>query len=133
MFVEDKSGGNEKREQAISRKFSPGVNDVLLRTSAVRVINPITGMSSLVYAQHDTGSQVTQIFEKLKNELDLDVENISVVIRTLAEQATRSKGFVNFELQSLNDNAVYSISDALVVPHFLGDEGSLPHVVRFLI
>ena len=37
---------------------------------------------------------------------------------------------VNFELQSLNDNAVYSINDALVVPDFLGDEGSLPHVIR---
>ena len=130
LLVEDKSGGNERREQAISRKLSPGVNDVLLRTSAVRVINPITGMSSLVYAQHDTGSQVTLISERLKNELDLDVENVSVVIRTLAEQATRSKGFVNFELQSLNDNAVYSINDALVVPDFMGDEGSLPHVVK---
>ena len=85
LSVEDKSGANERREQAISRKLSPGVNDVLLRTSAVRVINPITGMSSLVYAQHDTGSQVTLISERLKNELDLDVENVSVVIRTLVE------------------------------------------------
>ena len=130
LLVEDKRGGNERRVQAISRILSPGVNDVLLRTSAVRVINPITGMSSLVYAQHDTGSQMTLISERLKNELDLDVENVSVVIRTLAEQATRSKGFVNFELQSLNDGAVYSINDALVVPDFLGDEGSLPDVVK---
>ena len=30
----------------------------------------------------------------------------------------------------MNDNAVYSINDALVVPDFLGDEGSLPHVVK---
>ena len=98
LFVADKSGGNERREQAISKKLLSGVNDVLLRTSVVRVINPITGMSSLIYAQHDTGSQVTLVSERLKNELDLDVENVSVVIRTLAKQATRSKGLDNFEL-----------------------------------
>ena len=87
-------------------------------------------LTRLVYAQHDTGSKTTLIFKKLINELGLDVENVSVVIRTLAEQITRSKGFANFELQSLNNNAVYSVNDALVVPDFLGVEGCLPHVVR---
>ena len=48
LSVEDKSCGNERREQTV-------------------------------------------ISERLKNELDLDVENVSLVIRTLAEQATRSK------------------------------------------
>ena len=90
-------------------------------------------MSSFVYAQHDTGSQATLISERLKNELDLDIENVSVVIRTLAEQITRNSMPFNdcyFELQSLNDNAVYSVNDALGVPDFLGD-GFMS--LRFLI
>ena len=87
-------------------------------------------MSSLVYAQHDTGSQATLISEKLKDELDLDVENDSIIIWTLAEQTMTSKGLVIFELQSLSDNAVYFVNDALVVPDFLDDEGHLPHAVK---
>ena len=39
LSVEDKSGGSERRERAISRKLSPGVNDVLLCTSAVWMIS----------------------------------------------------------------------------------------------
>ena len=45
---------------------------VLLRTSAVRVINPHTGESTLACAQHDTASQVTLISDALKTELGLE-------------------------------------------------------------
>ena len=70
LLVEERSGGSERREQAIIRKLSAGVNDLLLRTGAVRVINPVTGMSSIVYARHDTGSHATLISDRLKMELD---------------------------------------------------------------
>ena len=43
-------------EQAVVRKLKPNHYVVLLRTSAVRVINPDTGKSTLAYAQHDTAS-----------------------------------------------------------------------------
>ena len=42
---------------------------VLLRTSAVRVINQETGRSTLAYAQHDTASQATLISDSLREEL----------------------------------------------------------------
>ena len=55
------------------RKFNFADNGVvLLRTSAVRVINPHTGESTLAYAQHDTASQVTLISDALKTELGLE-------------------------------------------------------------
>ena len=55
---------------------------VLLRTSAVKVVNPHTGESTLEYAQHDTASQATLISENLKNELGLEsIPDPSVMIR----------------------------------------------------
>jgi len=54
--------------------LSPANNGILLRTSAVRVIIPLTGKSTLAYAQHDMASQATLISERLKNGLGLEVE-----------------------------------------------------------
>ena len=59
-----------ERNPPVVRKLTPNYNNVLLRTSAVRVINPCSGKSVLAYAQHDTASQATLISERLKNELD---------------------------------------------------------------
>ena len=124
---DDASDGSR---QISVRKVAPDFSGVLLRTSAVRVINPRTGKSALVYAQHDTGSQATLVSERVKNELGLGVENESVTIRTLADQATKGCGLTNFELQSLSNDEVYSIFDALVVPDFAAEGESLPHAVE---
>ena len=43
-------------EQTVVRKLTFNNDLVMLRTSAVRVINPVTGKSTLAYAQHDTAS-----------------------------------------------------------------------------
>ena len=60
---------------------------VLLRTSAVRVINQTTGCSTLAYAQHDTASQATLISDSLREELGLEVTTDPfITIRTLADQ-----------------------------------------------
>ena len=48
-------------EQTVVRKLTFNNDLVMLRTSAVRVINPVTGKSTLAYAQHDTASQATLI------------------------------------------------------------------------
>ena len=47
-------------------------NDLgMLRTSVVRVVNPVTGKSTLIYAQHDTASQAALISKSLRDELGL--------------------------------------------------------------
>ena len=76
-------------EQPIVRKLTPNNNNtVLLCTSAVRVINPSTGRSTLVYAQHDTASQATLISERLKNKNLVVDKKRNITIRTLAPQTT---------------------------------------------
>ena len=116
--------------QPTIRKLSLDFGGVLLRTSAVKVINPKNGKSTFAYAQHDTGSQATLISERLKNELNLKVKIDCVTIRTLADQTTKSGGLTEFKLQSFSDNAEYPINDALVVPDFTEEERCLPHAVK---
>ena len=59
---------------------------ILLRTSAVKIVNPKTGQSTLVYAHHDTGSQATLISDNLTKELGLEtVPDPIITLRTLAE------------------------------------------------
>ena len=56
---------------------------VLLRTSAVKVINQATGRLTLAYAQHDTASQAILISDSLREELGLEVTtDSSITIRT---------------------------------------------------
>ena len=102
----------------------------MLRTSAVKVINPTTGESTLAHAQHDTASQATLISEKLREELNLDVKPDKVIIHTLAEQTTKCGGLTEFNLQSLCDNKIHPIKNALVVPDFVEEDGFLPHMVN---
>ena len=109
-------------EQSIVRKLTSNNNNtVLLRTSAMSVINLSTGKSTLVYAQHDSASQATLIPERLKNEL---------TIRTLAQQTTSSGGLTEFTLQSLSTNEISQIKNALVVSEFADNESTLPHAVN---
>ena len=51
----------------------------MLRISAVRVINPVTGKSTLIYAQHDTASQTTLISNRLSTGEEFSVKNTLVV------------------------------------------------------
>ena len=60
------------------------IDVVLLRTSAVRGVNPSTGQSAVVYAQHDTASQATLISDNLKNEIGSKTIDSPVTIRTSA-------------------------------------------------
>ena len=64
---------------------------VSMRTSAVKIVNPATGKSSFVYAQHDTASQATLISETLKAELGLRATpDPTVSLRTLANEKVSS-------------------------------------------
>ena len=103
---------------------------VLLRTSAVKIIDPATGNSSLVYAQLDTASQATLISEALKTELGLQVTpDPTVSLRTLARDKVSSGGRTSFKLESLYTGEQFNINNALVVPKFSDDEKTLPHAV----
>ena len=103
---------------------------VLLRTTAVKVINPVNGKSTLAYAQLDTASQATLISDNLRKELELKaIPDSSVTIRTLADQRLSIGGRTNFELESLDSGEQFMISDALAVPQFLDDARILPHAV----
>ena len=106
---------NGDRQRTVLKLAPEIVNtNVLLCTSAVRVINPRTRNSTLVYAQHDTASQVTLVSERLVNELDLNVNSDHVInIWMLAEQTTKSAGFTELKLQSLTTNEVFEIKKCL--------------------
>ena len=83
---------------------------VLLRTSAVRVINPDTKKSTLAYALLDTASQPTLISKRLCNELGLKRNvNASTAIRTLGDLTTKCNGHSDFDLTSLADGKTYCI------------------------
>ena len=117
-------------EQAVVRKLKPNHDVVLLRTSAVRVINPDTGKSTLAYAQHDTASQATLISEGLKTELGLNTnKDKTITISTLAQQTTPSYGLTDFSMESLTTGETFRVRDALVVPDFTEDLNTLPHAV----
>ena len=101
---------------------------VLLRTCAVRVINPDTKKSTLAYAQLDTASQATLISERLCNELGLKRKvNASTAIRTRGDCTTKCNGHSDFDLTSLADGNTLGIKGALIVSNFEVDENTLPH------
>ena len=103
---------------------------VLLRTSAIRVINPNTGKSTLAYAQHDTASQVTLISDALKTELGIETNSDpNVKIRSLSDETVDCKGRTAFKLESLHTGEKFVIENALVVPQFSDDNSTLPHSV----
>ena len=62
--------------------------------------------------------------------MGLDGRDDSVVIRTLADQTTKSGGFTLFDLQSLADDRVYLVHDALIVPDFAEESDCLLHAVK---
>ena len=96
----------------------------------MRVIKPRTGKSTLAYAQHDTAFQVTLVFKRLIEELELDVNtNYKLSIRILADQTTVSKGLVTSTLQSLISNEYFDVQHSLVGPEFIKDEGALPYSI----
>ena len=121
---------NKRNERVVLKASSSEERMILLRTSAVKIVNPTSGKSSLVYAQRDTGYQVTLISDNLKTELGLEtVSEPSVAIRTLADKTVPVEGRTNFKLQSLYNGEEFDIKDALVVPQFSDDADTLPHAV----
>ena len=55
---------------------------------------------------------------------------INITIRTLAQKTTSSGGLTEFAPQSLSTDETFQIKNALIVPEFTDNEGTLPHVVK---
>ena len=103
---------------------------VLLRISAVRLINSKNGKETLAYAQHDIGSQATLISQKVKDELGLATSTESVVtLHTLSGQVTPKLGQVDLQLQSLHSGEIFPLVGANVVPNWADDKRILPHAL----
>ena len=118
-------------EQTVVRKLAFNNDLVMLRTSAVWVINPVTGKSTRAYAQHDIASQATLISKNLRDELGLATRtDHAITICNLAEQIRRSGGLAIFEIESLSNKETFAIQNALVVPDFVDDENVLPNAVN---
>ena len=125
-----RTGQNGDRDYTVRKMNCLDKRTILLRTSAVRVVNPNTGLSTLAYAQHDTGSQVTLIPDNLRKELGLNTTpDPTVTIRTLANLRVITEGRTDFNLPSLINGEEFAIKDAIVVPEFLDDNATLPHAV----
>ena len=118
-------------KQTVVRKLAFNNNVVMLSTSAVKVVNPMTGKSTLAYAQHDTASQATLISKSLWDEPGLATKtDHAITIRTSAKQTMRSGGLTNFKIESLSNKETFAIKNALVVPDFIDDKNVLPHAVN---
>ena len=126
----DFPSSSEENKHVVARKICPFNKIVLLRTCAVKVINPRTGIFTLAYAQHDTASQGTIVSKSLIDKLGLVASKRSEIhIRTLANEFTPCRGVVNFEFESLTTGERFDVENALVVPEFVDDECVLPHSV----
>ena len=119
-------------ENVVLRKMIPNNNNlVLLRTSAVKVINPSSERCALVYAQHDTTFQITLISKRLSNQLGLKMKDSpAITIRTLAEETTPACRVVQFNLESLTTKEVFAVKYAVVISGFIIDECVLPHKIN---
>ena len=111
---------SEENKHVVARKICPSNKMVLLRTCAVKVINPRTGRFTLAYAQHDTASQGTIVSKSLMDELGLVASKRSQIhIRTLPNKFKPCRGVVNFELESLTTGERFDVENALVGQNLL--------------
>ena len=110
------------------RKIEAQQTGILTRISTVQIINPHTGKNALVYAQYDSGSQVTLIPKTLLKELDLvPVGKSRITLHTILSNETSELENVMFDLKSLhNDKHFFGLQALVVLPW--SDEGyTLPH------
>ena len=101
---------------------------VLTRISAVRVIDPLTGNSKEVYAQLDSGSEVTLISTSLAQQLGLTLEEKPQITLHTISGSTKSDFYrMSFDLQALHTGERFSIQKALVMPTWSDEIYTLPH------
>ena len=127
--------GNEENANKQNSKTVRKINSVenrviLMRTSTVKVLNPVTGQSTRAYAQHDKASEATLIEDSLKDELGLKtIPDTSLTLHTPADQKVFCGGRTNSKLESLYCSEQFTINVTLIVPQFSDNVSTLPHAV----
>ena len=110
------------------KKIQTPVTGVFTRISAVRVINPGTGVSTFAYAQHDSGSEVTLVSASPADKLSLRRGKTSVVtLHTVSGSTTSTFSQVSMKIQTLHNGDQFNINKALVMPAWSDESYTLPH------
>ena len=94
------SGDNTSEPSVTVRKVGIGsVKAAFSRVTAARIMNPVNGKSRLVYVQHDPGSQVTLVSNKLVQDLGLTAfDNVSFEMQTMTSCKATTADLVKFNV-----------------------------------
>ena len=99
------------------------------RVTAVRLMNPDNGKSKSVYCQHDPGSQLTFVSNKLVSELKLKAfDNVSFDMDTMTGRKSNTANLVKFNTQSLYNNEMFFDITSVVNEPWCNDVSTLPHM-----
>ena len=123
------SGDNTSEPSVTVRKVGIGsVKAAFSRVTAARIMNPVNGKSSLVYVQHDPGSQVTLVSNKLVQDLGLTAfDNVSFEMQTMTSCKATTADLVKFNVQSLHTGEIFGNVVSVVNEPWSDDENTLPH------
>ena len=81
-----------------------------------------------MYAQHDSGSEVTIVSDSLVNELGLKSEGSSrIILHTVTERKESDFHYVSFDVEALHNGDHFNIQQAWVMNNWSDDSYTLPH------
>ena len=81
-----------------------------------------------VYAQHDSGSEVTILSDSLVNELGLKSEGTSrIILHTVTERKESDFHYASFDVEALHNGGIFNIQQAWVMNNWSDDSYTLPH------
>ena len=119
---------NQKANTSVVRKIEAQQTGILTCISAIQISNQSTGKNTLVYAQHDPGSQVTLISKTFLKEIDLvPVGKSRITLHTISSSETSELENVVFDLKALHNNKHFLELQALVVSPWSDEDYTLPH------
>ena len=123
------SGDNTSEPSVTVRKVGIGsVKAAFSRVTAARIMNPVNDKSRLVYVQHDPGSQVTLVSNKLVQDLGLTAfDNVSFEMQTMTSCKATTADLVKFNVQSLHTGEIFGNVVSVVNEPWSDDENTLPH------
>ena len=104
------SGDNTSELSVTVRKVGIGnVKAAFSRVTAACIMNPVNGKSKLVYVQHDPGSQVTLVSNKVVQDLGLTAfDNVSFEMQTMTSCKAIMADLVKLNVQSLYTGVEFS-------------------------
>ena len=123
------SGDNTLEPSVTVRKVGIGsVKAAFSRVTAARIMNPVNDKSRLVYVQHDPGSQVTLVSNKLVQDLGLTAfDNVSFEMQTMTSCKATMADLVKFNVQSLHTGEIFGNVVSVVNEPWSDDKNTLPH------